>query len=45
MFHNIVDVGGVVTYVRPIVNTVKNNVETKRLMFELTDGRLAIFIP
>lgn len=35
--------GGIVTNARPIVSTVKNNVETKRLMFELTDGRFVYY--
>ncbi|KAK1356508.1 hypothetical protein POM88_049764 [Heracleum sosnowskyi] len=34
----LIDVVGIVRNFRPIVSTIKNNVETKRLMFEITDG-------
>lgn len=37
-----IDVAGIVRNMKPIVSTVKNNVETRRLMFDITDGRFVI---
>ncbi|KAK1368802.1 hypothetical protein POM88_034894 [Heracleum sosnowskyi] len=35
----LIDVGGIVQNYRPIVSTIKNDVETRRLIFDITDGR------
>ncbi|KAK1363372.1 hypothetical protein POM88_038933 [Heracleum sosnowskyi] len=40
--HFLFDVAGIVQNARPMVSTIKNGVETKRLMFDISDGRYNI---
>lgn len=40
--HLNIDVVGIVQNLRPKVISIKNNIETRRLMFDITDGRYII---
>ncbi|KAK1373418.1 hypothetical protein POM88_029611 [Heracleum sosnowskyi] len=38
----LIDVAGIVRTTPRLVSTIKNNIETKRLMFQITDGRSTV---